>query len=110
MGKYVDINNLVLDYSGLVYIYPDDGSEVAKYFLKQIRRQTTDDVVKIRHGHWIDNGWTGDWQYCLDGRGNCWRDIICSECNKSVKHEYNYCPHCGALMDGECKKVGCGKE
>lgn len=51
-------------------------------------------------GHWIDKGWNGDWAWQIDGRGNCWRVIECSECGKSVSVESNYCPHCGAHMKG----------
>lgn len=51
-----------------------------------------------REGHWIDKGWSGDWAWQTDGRGNCWRVIGCSECGKNVSVESNYCPHCGAKM------------
>jgi hypothetical protein len=54
-----------------------------------------------KEGHWIDKGWNGDWAWQIDGRGNCWRVIECSECGKSVSVESNYCPHCGADMRGE---------
>ena len=55
--------------------------------------------VQPKRGKWIDRGWTGDWQYLTDGRGNCWRNIICSECGESVRHESNFCPNCGAKME-----------
>ena len=54
-----------------------------------------------KEGHWIDKGWNGDWAWQIDGRGNCWRVIECSECGKSVSVESNYCPNCGADMKGE---------
>lgn len=46
------------------------------------------EVVEVRHGHWrkIKSGY--------------W----CSNCclvEKDLKQEYNYCPHCGAKMDGK---------
>ena len=53
-----------------------------------------------KEGHWIDKGWNGDWAWQIDGRGNCWRVIECSECGKGVSVESNYCPHCGAKMKG----------
>jgi hypothetical protein len=52
-----------------------------------------------KRGKWIDKGWTGDWQYLTDGRGNCWRNIVCSECGESIRHESNFCPNCGAKME-----------
>ena len=54
-----------------------------------------------KEGHWIDKGWDGDWAWQIEGRGNCWRVIECSECGKSVSVESNFCPHCGADMRGE---------
>lgn len=54
--------------------------------------------LKPREGYWIDKGWSGDWAWQTDGRGNCWRVIGCSECGKNVSTESNYCPHCGVKM------------
>lgn len=72
------------------------------------RKEWTEEIIKAlppaqpepHEGHWIDKGWNGDWAWQIDGRGNCWRVIECSECGKSVSVESNYCPHCGAKMKG----------
>jgi len=56
-------------------------------------------LAEPKRGKWIDKGWTGDWQYLTDGRGNCWKKIACSECGKSVRHESKFCPNCGAKME-----------
>ena len=39
---------------------------------------------KVRHGKWIDssNGW------------------MCTCCGMDTSKDYNYCPNCGAKMDG----------
>lgn len=52
-------------------------------------------------GEWIDNGWHGDWQFETDGRGNCWKEFECSNCNCRVKYITPFCPQCGAKMKGE---------
>lgn len=51
------------------------------------------DVAPVRHGRWIfkhPNGWAcslcGEWGLMIDNRGIC---------------KSNYCPTCGALMDGK---------
>ena len=48
------------------------------------------DVVPVVHGRWIFGG---------DG---C---VICSKCNEEESNDNhrNYCPHCGAKMDGGAK-------
>ena len=52
----------------------------------------TDDVVKVfvpvRHGRWI--------QQQLNGT-HIWR---CSKCETVGSPQWNYCPSCGAKMDG----------
>lgn len=50
------------------------------------------DVAPVRHGRWIENEYDSIFE--------------CSECgysfeNEGYKHFFNYCPSCGARMDGE---------
>lgn len=58
------------------------------------------DVVPVVHGHWIkdnDSFQTDDDYYCY------YFNHICSECGEIVNDRYklpNYCPDCGAKMDG----------
>ena len=58
------------------------------------------DVAPVVHGRWIkdnDSFQTDDY-YC------CYFDYTCSECGEIVNDRYklpNYCPDCGAKMDGE---------
>ena len=57
------------------------------------------DVVEVKHGRWVkkferyhdthtDESW--DEEYCS-----------CPLCGKDSYLEHNYCPNCGARMDGE---------
>lgn len=43
------------------------------------------DVAPVRHGRW-DSDMSGAW---------------CSVCGEYSEGEWNYCPNCGAKMDGE---------
>lgn len=55
--------------------------------LWKLRYLPSADVVEVRHGHWK----------CDDG-------FTCSECGYHMvvgDGAYNYCPNCGARMDGE---------
>ena len=53
-----------------------------------------------KQGEWIDKGWHGDWQFEIDGRGNCWKVFECSNCNCHARHITPFCPNCGAHMKG----------
>lgn len=45
------------------------------------------DVVEVVHGEWIKN----------NGERSC---MYCGFTYYSIDHDFNYCPHCGAKMDG----------
>lgn len=59
------------------------------------------DVVEVKHGHW---------EKCIPRKinqpeavcSNCGRDVVYTVVNGKWKFE-NYCPNCGAKMDGERK-------
>lgn len=57
-------------------------------------QKSVDDIPTIdpvRHGRWIDD--------TQEGKGE-W--LLCSECGEGSPEvcEWNYCPNCGARMDG----------
>lgn len=71
-----------------------------------IQEQPTVDAEPVRHGKWI----------IRDNPGTGWYRITCSECGEDVtsnapcigffpnaKVTWDYCPECGAKMDGERK-------
>lgn len=47
------------------------------------------DVEEVRHGRWIEASAEDPCEY------------RCSECGWLTDDEWNYCPYCGALMNGE---------
>ena len=55
-----------------------------KMFERNIKNAPTIDAVPVKHGRWINDN--------------------CSECGLYVYHGdmRNYCPNCGARMDGDC--------
>ena len=59
------------------------------------------DAVEVVHGRWIINN------VVIDNNGRTMPDWPkCSECGMQNDLERNYCPECGAKMDGgerECK-------
>jgi rubrerythrin len=68
-------------------------------FIEYIQEQPAADVQPIKHGRWI-----GITEYCKkngyipSGMGIYY---WCSECGKEEKKTSDYCPNCGARMDGE---------
>ena len=54
------------------------------------------DVAEVKHGEWL-------WELADNG----WADHICSKCGYTINTDihvivdYDYCPNCGARMDGE---------
>lgn len=46
----------------------------------------TVDAVEVVHGRWNHYG-----EECF----------VCSVCNDNFMIDYNYCPNCGAMMDGD---------
>ena len=69
--------------------------------MRMVRKEPTADVEEVKHGEWIINDYTGHY--------------ICSICESyqpyETRGEYrdywdcDYCPICGARMDGERRDV-----
>ena len=58
--------------------------------------QILDEIEKLpsaeRHGKWLDGyGFAGNYYDCF----------VCNQCKKESMAKTNYCPNCGARMDGE---------
>lgn len=63
--------------------------------LSEVHFMPTADVVEVRHSYW----------QCSTVRMSS-RDITCRHCHRTEtisngKEDFEYCPHCGARMDGE---------
>lgn len=70
---------------------PEDVEKVATRILEKGYR-------KERHGRW--RGWHGDKMVAEDVYRH-YHYNTCSECGKGSAIASEYCPNCGALMDGE---------
>lgn len=58
--------------------------------IKTAKSQPTVDAAPVVHGEWRLDLYTAKY-------GNPYR---CSECKEEYGDTYNYCPNCGAKMDG----------
>lgn len=61
-----------------------------------IRNAPTIDAEPVRHGRWLYNSYPTVWY----GHGEP-PEWVCSECEERAYNTYDYCPNCGANMDGE---------
>lgn len=60
-----------------------------------IRNAHTIDAEPVRHGRWLYNSYPTVWY----GHGEP-PEWVCSECEERAYNTYDYCPNCGAKMDG----------
>lgn len=86
--KREDVIKTVIDHSSF-------NAEEAEYMFSGCESA---DVVEVRHGRWLRVG-----QSFIDPN-----KFLCLECSicrctldNHIKVEQNYCPNCGARMDGE---------
>lgn len=91
MSRYIDADALTKKLGSLMKRYAAQGrTEVAQdynWVCTVLDAAPTADVEPVVHGH-----------YVIDDDG----DASCSVCHEEyLNHTQNYCPNCGAKMDGE---------
>ena len=85
MAEYIDIDKAVL----VADIRGREVKTTVRHILGLNKGiYDTDDVQPVRHGRWIP---VDEMEDAFD----------CSECDAMVSKRLNYCPKCGAKMDGE---------
>ena len=98
MARYIDAD--VLKRNIRVNLMPNvdvDGTvtveNAERYFLNLIDKTSTADVVEVVHAHWIEN-------FGLVYQNKVFFGFRCTACNLTNNAMSNYCPNCGAKMDG----------
>ena len=106
MAKYLDRDDVlnVIDYIRTKYISVYNRrdkcsqfwADTIRYFEKRINKLGDYDVVPVRHAKWeLIDECANEGVYC----SNCHKKVYRAEyANQKVKS--NYCPNCGAKMDG----------
>lgn len=92
MPRYIDVDTVAFDITGLARISPYNFRGIAFYFLEQLDSMPSADVRENVRGKWIP---------VTNGRGG-------SECNQchayaptyknGTEYNSNFCPNCGADM------------
>ena len=105
---------LLKQYQGYDPMFPDGETlkhafdltdETVDALLAALRPVSREQVEKVWRGEWVDKGWDGDFSWKIDGRGNCWKVIECSQCQCKVRAQTNFCPNCGAPMTDEAVEM-----
>ena len=74
-----------------VCVYDVSASEVINDFEEVIDAVPTADVAPVKHGHWVKE------------KSDVlihWHCSVCENCYYLEEPNANYCPNCGAKMDG----------
>ena len=98
MPRYIDADALMKEFRD--FVRDSNNSDFAPVpnwndAVSLVGSAPTADVVERKVGKWV-NRWSGD--------GSVWLEEICSECGLTFEdepHGYNYCPNCGAEMEGD---------
>ena len=91
MAEYIEREALIAEYDR---VHEGEAGKARKLMVEA----PAADVVEVRHGEWAwgkQNGQYGIW--CT----NCGAGWVDSENAEWIAHEHDYCPKCGAKMDGK---------
>ena len=92
MSRYIDADKL--DYTVTMVGRDEYAGYRAVAFKSDIDYMPTADVVEVRHGEWKQ-------------ASEKYPRYVCTSCNHLFNNKnYNYCPNCGAKMDGKRKEDG----
>lgn len=86
MKRYIDGTALLNKYNS--------GNMTANEMYQALIEQPTADVVEVKHGTWISHY---DDLFPVESTQEC---SICHEEESISLYNENYCPNCGAKMDG----------
>ena len=100
--RLIDVNATLAGIEAFMQCYAEKEKELTPFWVKVatqaldmvrrfIKEMPTVDAVEVVHGRWIPADYKS-YIYCK-----------CSVCGRriTVDEETDYCPHCGAKMDGD---------
>ena len=94
MAEYIERESLLEDIQAAVE-NEGMGSMVAGALKRYVKRVTAADVAPVRHGRWIHTDLAAHWL----GKDECSECTYHEKDRRDLSH-FNYCPNCGAKMDG----------
>ena len=102
--RLIDANELITTIQGTASEVAKNAPYVPEWFtrlaarqveiLYLIDKQPTVDAVEVVHGRWrIETD--------EEEPNPMFKLVVCSACKEKANDTYNYCPNCGAKMDGD---------
>lgn len=98
MSDYIKRED-VLDNSNIITVQTKEYGSIEVIPVDTIANIELADVQDVKHGRWID---IYEWAKMHDSTpsGMC-TYYWCSECQTEQEKKSNFCPNCGARMDGD---------
>lgn len=90
MARLIDADALVEK-----FWQPECRTQTRRDFVAMVNYAPTVDAVPVVHGEWIPTKMIDVYsgREIIDG-------YICDQCGRDAMRKSNYCPNCGAKMDG----------
>lgn len=109
MSRYIDADALGIGKADRNAFEIPEYADGWNSAIEIISNAPTADVVEVRHGYWLSAyeyaiklGETNPYRLGIAEHDKIWH--FCSLCEQQVRFKRNYCPECGAKMDGEIKE------
>lgn len=87
--EYIEREALIKDFELMASVQPEYKQSTILGMVSTIKNRKAADVAPVVHGRWVSNGIS---ESILSGCSVC--DFTCGA------YSFNYCPNCGAKMDG----------
>lgn len=111
--RYIDAEALLAKQETIELPDPNGGEyHIDIIHAYDVKKAPTADVVEVRHGEWVVDAYNGDEIVRTPYAVHEHNEPYCSLCGSYAlldgKEDYvpsNFCPRCGAKMDGERRAV-----
>ena len=109
MARYIDANKINYTMASIYWGKDKDGKDIYRRTAiaveSEIDELPTADVVEVKHGVWYKS------RFVQRSGFRTVKDFLCNRCEKEYSVQQpsnlmNYCPYCGAKMDGTPKERG----
>lgn len=101
MAEYIDrrrLFNALADYWNIPHDWDGGIAQPCEDALAFIENAPEEDVAPVVHGEWVEESNEAYSDACE--AYITWTTYLCSKCGNEIMKAFNFCPNCGAKMDG----------